>query len=147
MFGKLFGKKVNDAKVEMKKIERRDLMEAICAGSLLVAAADGKIEPEEIAKLDELVRSNPSLSHFGNEITSTINRISAQLNANYQVGKLAAKRELADIKNVAADAEEVFVNMIAIATSDGEVEPQELAVLKEIGLQFGLRAADYGIEG
>ncbi|MDA7135188.1 hypothetical protein PJ021_17315 [Escherichia coli] len=52
MFGKLFGKKVASAKVELKKVENRDLMEAIIGGCLLVSAADGEIEKEETAKLD-----------------------------------------------------------------------------------------------
>ncbi|POA73301.1 tellurite resistance protein [Pseudomonas sp. DP16D-R1] len=115
-------------------------------GGLLVAAADGEIEPSEVSKLDELIRANPSLSHFGSEITETINRFTAQLNANFQVGRLAIKRELADVKNCQQDAEEAFVNMIAIAQADGEIEPAELVVLKEIGLHFGLRLSDFGIE-
>lgn len=143
---KLFGKQVGNAQAEMKKVVNRDLMQAIVGGGLLVAAADGQIEDSEIQKLDELIRSNPALGHFGSEITETINRFTAQLKANFQVGRLAIKRELADVKNVPADAEEAFVNMIAIAQADGEVEPAELAVLKEIGLHFGLRLSDFGID-
>jgi tellurite resistance protein TerB len=59
---------------------------------------------------------------------------------------LAIKRELADIKNVPADAEEAFVNILAIAQADGLIEPAEFVVLKEISMHFGLRLADYGIE-
>nr|QEI46104.1 hypothetical protein p13ZX36-90_00023 [Escherichia coli] len=36
MFGKFFGKKVASAKVELKRVENRDLMEAIIGGCLLV---------------------------------------------------------------------------------------------------------------
>lgn len=146
MFGKLFGKKVGDAKAELKKVENRDLMQAIVGGGLLVAAADGEIEESELKKLDELIRSNPALQHFGNEITQTLNRFKAQLDANFQVGRLSIKRELADIKNVPSDAEEAFVNMIAIASSDGEIEPAEMKVLAEVGGWFGLRPQDYGVE-
>ncbi|PTU03211.1 tellurite resistance protein [Pseudomonas sp. HMWF031] len=148
MFGlkKLLGKHTGNAQAEMKKVVNRDLMQAIVGGGLLVAAADGEIEPSEVSKLDELIRANPSLSHFGSEITETINRFTAQLNANFQVGRLAIKRELADVKNCQQDAEEAFVNMIAIAQADGEIEPAELVVLKEIGLHFGLRLSDFGIE-
>ena len=146
MFGKLFGKKVGNAQAEMKKVVNRDLMQAIIGGGLLVAAADGQIEDSEVSKLDELIRSNPALGHFGSEITDTINRFTAQLKANFQVGRLAIKRELADVKNVQADAEEAFVNMIAIAQADGEIEPEEMKVLQEIGLHFGLRPSDYGVE-
>ena len=148
MFGmkKLFGKQVGNAQAEMKKVVNRDLMQAIVGGGLLVAAADGEIEASEVSKLDELIRSNQNLTHFGSEITETINRFTGQLNANFQVGRLAIKRELADIKNVPADAEEAFVNILAIAQADGLIEPAEFVVLKEISMHFGLRLADYGIE-
>ena len=56
MFGKLFGKKVASAKVELKKVENRDLMEAIIGGCLLVSAADGEIEPAEHKVLEEVGR-------------------------------------------------------------------------------------------
>ncbi|MFK0090852.1 tellurite resistance TerB family protein [Pseudomonas sp. NPDC090755] len=148
MFGlkKLLGKHTGNAQAEMKKVVNRDLMQAIVGGGLLIAAADGEIEASEVAKLDELIRANPNLSHFGSEITETINRFTAQLNANFQVGRLAIKRELADVKNSQADAEEAFVNIIAVAQADGEIEAGEMVVLKEVALHFGLRPQDYGIE-
>lgn len=145
VFG-FFKNKFRNGAAEVKKVEKRDLMQAVVGGALLVCAADGEIEPSEIAKLDELIQSNPSLGHFGQEITTTINRFKAQLEANFQVGKLAIKRELQDVRNNPQDAEEAFVNMIAIASADGEVEDAEKVVLKEIGQMFGLRPQDYGIE-
>lgn len=98
MFNKLFGKKVAAAKVELKKVKNRDLMEAIVGGCLLVSAADGEIEKEETSKLDQLIRSNPRLAHFGNEITSTINRYTEQLEAGFRVGRMNILREIDDIK-------------------------------------------------
>ena len=59
MFGKLFGKKVASAKVELKKVENRDLMEAIIGGCLLVSAADGEIEKKKqrnLISLSALIR-------------------------------------------------------------------------------------------
>lgn len=141
-----FRKKSGDVVAELKKVENRDLMEAIVGGSLLVAAADGEIEEEELLSLEKQVSSNPSLSHFGAEIGKTINRFEQQLNAGFRIGKLKILREIEDIKNNPADAEEVFVNMITIAESDGEIEPEEVVILKEVGGRLGIRLADYGLE-
>ena len=143
MFNKLFGKKVAEAKVELKKVENRDLMEAIVGGCLLVSAADGEIEKEETSKLDQLIRSNPRLAHFGNEITSTINRYTEQLEAGFRVGRMNILREIDDIKNDPKEAEEVFVNMLTIAEADGQIEPEEQKVLEEVGRRLGLRVEDY----
>jgi tellurite resistance protein TerB len=141
--GKMFGRKAGNALAEMKKVENKDLMEAIVGGALLVAAADGNISDNEILKLDELIRSNPALTHFGSEIGQTINRFSAQLKANFIVGRVHIKREIADIKNNKQDAEEVFVNMIAMAQAEMPIEKAEMEVLREIGREFGLRIEDY----
>ncbi|AUM59652.1 tellurite resistance [Pseudomonas phage PMBT3] len=145
--GRILGKKAVNSMAELKKVENKDLMEAIVAASLLVAYADGSCGDDEILKLDELVRSNPALAHFGSEISQTINRISAQLKANFLVGRVHVKREIGDIKNNKQDAEEVFVNAIAMAQADGDISADEKKVLQEIGREFGLRLEDYGLQG
>ena len=143
--GRMLGKKAVNSMAELKKVEKKNLMEAIVGASLLVAYSDGSCGDDEVLKLDELIRSNPALAHFGSEISQTTNRISAQLKANFLVGRVHVKREIADIKNDKADAEEVFVNAIAMAQADGEISTAEKGVLQEIGREFGLRLEDYGI--
>lgn len=140
MFG--FRKKAAAARAELKKVENRDLMQAIVGGCLLVAAADGEIEQSETDKLDQLLRSNANLAHFGSEITQTITRFSEQLRAGFRVGKMNILRELDDIKNTPKDAEEVFVNMITIAEADGKISDDERKVLDEVGRRLGLRVED-----
>ena len=120
-------------------------MQAIVGGCLLVAAADGSISADESSQIDRQIRSNKNLEHFGGEITATVNRITEQLQAGFLLGKMNVLREIEDIKNNAADAEEVFVNMITVAMSDGEVSEGELKVLTEIGNRLGLRLANYGL--
>lgn len=146
MFAKFFGKKLGNAAQSAKRVENRDLMQAIVAGSLYIASSDGTIEDEEVVKLEELITSNENLSHFGSEIHDTVERFRGKFKANFQVGRLAARRELDDVKSNREEAEEVFVNMIAIAASDGEIEEAELKTLKEVAGMFGLQPSMYGIE-
>lgn len=144
MFGlkkKLFG-----AKVAAKKIENRDLMQAIVGGCLLVAAADGEISKNESAQVDLQIRANKNLEHFGSEITTTVNLFTEQLQAGFRLGRMNIMREIADIKNNPLDAEEVFVNMLTVAEGDGNISPEEMKVLTEIGTQLGLRVKDFGLE-
>lgn len=144
MFG-LFNKRMKKAQASLKKVENRDLMEAITGGCLLIAAADGEIEQEETSKLDQLLRSNPRLQGFGNEISQTIQRFKDQLDAGFQVGRLSILREIEDIANDREHAEEVLVNMITIAGADGEFEDEEVVVIKEVAGKLGLNPADYGL--
>lgn len=142
----MFKKKAQNAAVEMKKVENRDLMQAIVGGCLLVAAADGEISKAESAQIDAQIRANKNLEHFGAEITATVNRFTEALEANFRVGKLAIMREINDIKNNQADAEEVFVNVLGIAEGDGSISDAELKVLIELGNALGQRLKDYGID-
>ena len=144
MFG--IGKKLFGAKRAVKKLENRDLMQAIVGGCLLVAAADGEISKNEAAQIDIQIRANKNLEHFGQEITATVNLFTEQLQAGFRLGRMNIMSEIADIKNNPLDAEEVFVNMITVAEGDGNISPEELKVLAEVGVQLGLRPKDFGIE-
>ncbi|MDM1713520.1 tellurite resistance TerB family protein [Pseudomonas sp. 165] len=144
MFG--IGKRLFGAKRAVKKLENRDLMQAIVGGCLLVAAADGEISKNEAAQIDIQIRANKNLEHFGQEITATVNLFTEQLQAGFRLGRMNIMREIADIKNNPLDAEEVFVNMITVAEGDGSISPEELKVLAEVGVQLGLRPKDFGIE-
>ena len=144
MFGlkkKLFG-----AKVAAKKIENRDLMQAIVGGCLLVAAADGDISKNEAAQIDLQIRANKNLEHFGSEITTTVNLFTEQLQAGFRLGRMNIMREIRDIKANPSDAEEVFVNMLTVAEGDGDISEKELKVLVEVGTELGLRVKDFGID-
>lgn len=145
MFG-LFKKKAGAAKVELKKVENRDLMQAIVGAMILVAYADGDCEKSELEKIERLIAANDSLAHFGSEITTTMGRFVEFMEAGPRLGEMKIMREIADIKNDAKDAEEVFVLAITIAEADGEIEPAELKVLAKLGRELGLRVQDYGIE-
>lgn len=143
MFG--LGKKLGNLFATAKKVENRDLMQAIVGGCLLVAAADGEIEQSEVSKMERLIRSNDNLTGFGNEISATIQKYTDMLEADFEVGKLKIEREIKDVANNATDSEEVFVNMLAIAKADGEIEPAELAVLTKVARMLSVRLSDYGL--
>lgn len=141
-----FSKKFGGAKASVKKLENRDLMQAIVGGCLLVAAANGEISKNESAQVDLQIRANKNLEHFGSEITTTVNLFTEQLQAGFRLGKMNIMREIADIKNSPMDAEEVFVNMLTVAEGDGDISEPEQKVLVEIGTLLGLRLKDFGIE-
>lgn len=144
MFG--IGKKLFGAKRAVKKLENRDLMQAIVGGCLLVAAADGEISKNEAAQIDLQIRANKNLEHFGQEITAQVNLFTEQLQAGFRLGRMNIMREIKDIASNPLDAEEVFVNMLTVAEGDGSISPEELKVLAEIGQLLGLRPKDFGIE-
>lgn len=143
----MFKKKGREVAAEMKKFENRNLAEALVGAALLVAAADGEIEPEEITNLNAQLEAHPSLQGFGAEIGKMVDSFSKRLEAGFLIGKTQIMREIKDCAHSPEEAEDIFVAAITIAQSDGEVEPEELTVLKEIGRTLGLTLSNYGIEG
>lgn len=141
MFG--FGKKVNAVKADLKKLENRDLLEAIVGGCLLVAAADGDIEESEVKKIDSLLRTNKNLAHFGSEITELVNRFSERLQSGYRVARAEILDEISDVKGDEKQKRDVLLNMLTIAEADGEIEPAEQKELDAVAQSLGLRLADY----
>lgn len=143
IFGKFLGKKAGAVKAEVKKLENRDLLEAVVGGCLLVAAADGDIEDSEVKKIDSLLRTNKNLEHFGSEITDLVNRFSERLQSGYRVARAEILREIEDIKSDQQQKEDVLLNMLTIAEADGEIEPAEQKELETVAQRLGLRISDY----
>ena len=143
IFGKFLGKKAGAVKAEVKKLENRDLLEAVVGGCLLVAAADGDIEDSEVKKIDSLLRTNKNLEHFGSEITELVNRFSERLQSGYRVARAEILREIEDIKGDQQHKEDVLLNMLTIAEADGEIEPAEQKELDTVAQRLGLRISDY----
>lgn len=143
MFG--IGKKLFGAKRAVKKLENRDLMQAIVGGCLLVAAANGEISRDESAQIDKQIRANKNLEHFGTEITKTVTLYTEQLEAGFRLGRMNILREIQEIANNPMDADEVFTNMLVVAESDGDVYEAELKVLTEVAQVLGLSLKNYGL--
>lgn len=138
MLGNLFNK--------AKKVQNRNVMEAIVAGALLTAAADGTIERSETDKLSKLLQANDLLDAFrGREITKTIARYESILDADFGVGKKKMLDEIADISENDDHAQEVLLTMLAIAKTDGEIEPEEQAVIMEVCRTLRLDPKEYGL--
>lgn len=138
----MFSKFVKSA----KQIQNQNVMEAIIAGSMLIASSDGEIEKKEIDTLDKLLTNNDLLKAFKPaEIRKVIDRYAGILEAGFRVGKLKMLKEIGEISDNAEWSEEVFVTALTIAEADGEIEPSELAVLKEIGRSLGVNLANYDL--
>lgn len=143
MFGKMFGKKANAAKAEIKKFENRDLMEAMVGGCALVAFADGECEQEEVKKIDELLRTSKALEGFGAEITTTLNRFCERLTASYRAGRIEILREIEEVKGDQREKEDVLIAMLTVAEADGEIEEGERKELDVVAQRLGMRLDDF----
>jgi tellurite resistance protein len=147
MFGlmkKIGGAAAKEVKAEYG--ENKDFLEAVCAASALVAAADGDIEESERRKVVSIISNHAQLSRLyqQNVIEATADTMFKR--AKDSSGRQQLARELDDIKsrpNGAAMAEDVYLIALDIANADGEVEPQEDAVLKKIAARLGIDVSKF----
>lgn len=139
----LFKKKAKAAQVTLHKVEKRDLMEAIVAGAVLVAFADGDCSSAELEKLDSIISANDNLAHFGSEIGKTIDKYSSMMEAGARLAKMKLMKELRDVEGDEEQKEEAFIITIEVADADGNIDDKEMAVLREIGKALGLNPDNY----
>lgn len=140
----MFKKKANKAVGEVKRFEKRDLMQACVGIALLTGYADGELEASEAEKIQKVLATNEALAGFGPELTDTFNRYNALLkDGGLIMGRVKILREIEDVKGDRQEAEDVFVTGITVALADGEMEDAERKVLEDIGNRLGLRLADY----
>jgi tellurite resistance protein len=133
------------SEVKAKYQGNKDYLEAVCAAAALIAAADGDIEDAEVKSTIELIKNNDTLSaiYQPRDIEDTMARMLAK--AKGMAGRIALKRELQDIRGDATKAEDVFAMACDVSMSDGEMEPQEVEMLKSIAQVLGLDPKRYGI--
>lgn len=147
MFGalkKAFGAGAREIKAEYG--ENKDFLEAVCAASALVAAADGDIEESERRKVVSIISNHSTLSKLyqTNVIEATAETMFKR--AKDASGRQSLAREMDDIKSrpdAAQMAEDVYLIALDIANADGEVEPAEDAVLKKIAARLGIDASKF----
>lgn len=125
---------------------RKDFLEAVCAACALVAAADGDLEDSEIEQTVKGIASNPNLagSFSTREIEATAEAMMKRAQAG-RVGRSGLYKEIEDIKADHDMAETVLLTAMDVADSDGQVEPQEKAVLAEIAKRLSLNFANYDV--
>lgn len=143
LFKKKTAQALNQANAEVKKVENRDFMQAAIGVMVLVAAADGDIEPTELDKLQTTIEALPELQGFGSEIGQTIDRFMGYFKISYATGRSRIMRELRDVKGSEQEKEDVLALGASVALSDGEMEPAEEKVLNEIAREFGLKLENY----
>lgn len=128
---------------------KTDLLEGIVAGAILVSAADGEIESEEIAVLVEALCANETLSKSftDTQITGVVDKMVKKASPNAagkigMVGKISLEREVAEVKSKSStdDLELMLAVLVDVASSDGEIEPAEKVVVNKIAAKLGFGA-------
>lgn len=143
MFGKMKEKLLGGAS---RLNGKTDLLEAICAGCVLVGSSDGDFSDDEAAIALErlLTHDTISVAFTATQIEQAFDKQAKRAKAGMS-GRLGLRREVEEArsKSTAEDLEMLLVICIDVASADGDVGPKELAALKSIGQAVGLDPTRY----
>ncbi|MEV7141331.1 tellurite resistance TerB family protein [Streptomyces tauricus] len=139
----LFKSQLASAKAELKSGSYRDASMAMCA---LVAAADGRVDPAERQRVEELIVSNEVLQNFpADQLRQRFNQHVDRLMANFEQGKAEALRDIAEAAKKPAEARAVVQTGMVVAGADGQFEASEQYVIREACTALGLSPTEFGV--
>jgi tellurite resistance protein len=143
MFGKL-KEMIGNGKNKLSG--KTDLLEGIAAAAILVSAADGEIESEEIAVLIEALSANEALAAAFTEtqISAIVDKMVKKASPNAagkigMVGKIQLEKEVREVKSksTSEDIELLLAILVDVASADGEIEPAEKVVVNKLASSLG----------
>jgi tellurite resistance protein TerB len=116
---------------------------AICA---LIAAADGSIDTVEKEKTAELIAGNEVLAVFDpDELRAIFNGYVAELESNYDLGKIELLRVITKLKGKPEQARAMIQLGIVIGGADGIFDPYEQAAVRKACNAIGIAPAEFGL--
>ncbi len=141
---KIFKKKGAEAGAAIARLENKDLVEATIYGAVLVAYADGDLEDSELENPQLQIEANDIFQGFPqSEIGKMIDKAVGLFKAGAILGRKKALDQIKDLVHDADSGSEAFAAIATVALSDGEIEPAEEKILREIAKILGVRYEEF----
>lgn len=130
---------------EITKYKSRDLLDAILAGSALVAYADGTVSSEEKQKLMGYLRTSDQLSVFDqNDVIKTFQKYVEKFEFDATIGTGEVMTAVAKFKGK-PQAQLVIRVCCAIGAADGDFDDKERSVVRRMCSELALNPADFSL--
>lgn len=128
---------------ELKKFRSKDLLQAIVAGSTMIAYADGAVNAEEKQKLLGFVRSSEQLSVFeSDKVIETFTQYLSRFEFDVNIAAGEALQKIAAFRGK-PEAELIVRVCLAIAKADGSMDAKEQQALGQICQSLGLDVKNF----
>lgn len=122
----------NSVNAELKKFRSKDLLQAIVAGSTMIAYADGVVTPVEKQKLMAFVRSSEQLSVFeSDKVIESFTLYLSRFEFDVTIAAGEALQKIAAFKGK-PEAQLIVRVCLAIANADGSFDDTEKKALGQI---------------
>ena len=131
---------------KIKKSKTKNFMEAVAAGSAMVAFADGLIRPEEIAKLLDYVRIEESLKVFDSlEVIETFEKYIENFEFDVRIGREKALKAIQKVEQNSEEARLVVFVCCAIGLADDDFDNNQRLAVREICRVLGLNPEQFNL--
>ncbi|AZM64023.1 MULTISPECIES: tellurite resistance TerB family protein [unclassified Streptomyces] len=139
----LFKSQLASAKAELKSGAYRDASMAMCA---LVAAADGRVDPAERQRVEELIVSNEVLQNFPpDQLRKRFNEHVDRLMAHFEQGRARALEDVAKAAKKPVEARAVVQTGMVVAGADGSFDASEQHAVREACAVLSLPPHEFGV--
>ncbi len=133
----------NSMNSELKKFRSKDLLQAIVAGSTMIAYADGAVTAEEKQKLLGYVRSSEQLSVFeSDKVIESFTQYLSRFEFDVTIASGEALQKIAAFRGK-PEAELIARVCLAIAKADGNIDAKEQQALNQICQSLGLDVKNF----
>ncbi len=139
----MFKSQLASAKNELRSGAYRDASMALCA---LVAAADGRVDPAERRRVEELIVSNEVLQNFpADQLRQRFNQHVDRLLANFEQGRTEALQVIGKAAKKPAEARAVVQTGMVVAGADGTFDQSEQQAIREACTALGVPPSEFGV--
>ncbi|MFD7957051.1 tellurite resistance TerB family protein [Streptomyces sp. WAC8370] len=139
----MFKSQLASAKNELKSGAYRDASMALCA---LVAAADGRVDPSERRRVEELIVSNEVLQNFpADQLRQRFNQHVDRLLANVEQGRAEALQVIGKAAKKPAEARAVVQTGMVVAGADGSFDQSEQQAIREACTALDIPPSEFGV--
>ncbi|MFZ1325800.1 MAG: tellurite resistance TerB family protein [Candidatus Contendobacter sp.] len=133
-------------KTEVTKFKNKSFLEAVVAGCVLVAHADGVVRPEEKQKMMGFLRNSEVLSAFSvEEVIGLFDKYAKQFEFDHQIGKASVLQIVGRLKSKDSEARLMVRVCCAIGAADGNFDAQEKEMVRAICNELGLNPKDFDL--
>lgn len=133
-------------KNEVNKVRNKTFLEAVVAGCVLVAYADGVVKPEEKQKMMGFLRTSETLSVFNvDEVIATFEKYSQHFEFDPAIGEANALQTVGKLKSKENEARLMVRVCCAIGAADGVFDESEKNAVRKICNELGLNPKDFDL--
>jgi len=130
---------------EITKFKSKDLLEAVVAGCVLVAYADGNVSPEEKQKMMGFLQTSDQLKVFDSgEVIKIFQKYVEKFEFDSAIGTGEVMQAVCRFRGK-PQAQLVVRVCCAIGAADGDFDAKEKAVVRRMCSELGLNAADFNL--